>query len=254
MSESQAVESASLEALVETGMLPLESLHPGGLATTAELARACGIQKGSAVLDVAAGTGETACFLAETLGAAVTGVDRSVKMVRRSTAKAEARDLDVRFEQGDATDLPFADETFDAAICECTLCFLDKPRVLGEMARVVRTGGHVGMHDLYWKKGAPVNQIRALADLEGEEPETVEGWQRLFENAGLGGRQVLDLSDVKARWMRDSRKQLGWFGQLALSARIVRRWGVGGAWRVLRSERVFSSPHLGYLIMVGGKG
>ncbi len=58
------------------------------------------------------------------------------------------------FKNADAADLPFNDAEFDAAICECTLCFLDKPRVLGEMARVVRPGGCVGMHDLYWKEGA----------------------------------------------------------------------------------------------------
>ncbi|MGD8729016.1 MAG: class I SAM-dependent methyltransferase, partial [Gemmatimonadota bacterium] len=87
----------------------------------------------------------------------------------------------------------------------------------------------------------------------GEEPETLQGWRALFDDAGLQRIETVDKSDVKSRWMRDSRKQLGWWGQLALTARIVKRWGLRGAFRVLRSERVFSSTHLGYAIVVGTK-
>lgn len=61
------------------------------------------------------------------------------------------------------------------AICECTLCFLDKRRVLDEMVRVVRSGGYVGMHDLYWKKGASEVSKRTLAEIEGENPVTLGG-------------------------------------------------------------------------------
>jgi len=253
MPGSPTAESASLESLVETGMLPLESLHPGGLRTTLELAAACGIGQGTAVLDVASGTGETLCFLSESLGAEVRGVDRSGQMVRRAEAKAVSRGLEIPVEQADAADLPFPDHTFDAAICECTLCFLDKPRVLAEMARVVRPGGYVGMHDLYWKEGAPEHLARTLAHIEGERPETLAGWRALFEQAGLRQLVTIDKSAVKARWMRESRRQLGWLGQIALTVRIVRRWGFSGAWRVLRSEQVFGSPFLGYAIAVGRK-
>ncbi len=58
-------------------MLPLESLHPGGLSLTRELSVLCAIGAGSRVVDVACGTGETACFLAESLGARVIGLDHS---------------------------------------------------------------------------------------------------------------------------------------------------------------------------------
>jgi len=244
---------ASLEALVETGMLELDSLHPGGLETTRELVRACGIERGACVLDVASGTGETACLVADELGARVTGVDYSEEMVRRARAKADERGLDVRFERADAASLPIEDATFDAVICECTLCLLDKSRVLAEMARVVRPGGVVGMHDLCWKEGAPERLKRSLAEIESERPETLAGWRRLFEAAGLEDVRTVDKSDAKARWMRDSRHQIGIVGQVRLTWRILRRWGLRGALRVLRSESVFSSRHLGYAIVVGRK-
>ena len=234
-------------------MLVLESLHPGGLATTEQLANLCNIRRGAAVLDVASGTGETACFLADTFGARVVAVDRSDEMIRRARAKASARGLEVTFKNADAANLPFGDAAFDAAICECTLCFLDKPRVLGEMARVVRPGGRVGMHDLCWKDGAPDSLKRALKEIEREEPETSEGWRRLFEGAGLVEITADDRSEVMSRWMQESRTQLGVTGQIVLVMRIIRRWGLRGAWKVLRSERVFSSDLLGYVLVVGTK-
>ena len=63
--QEPVVNRPSLEGLVETGMLKLESLHPGGLDLSRELAELCKVQEGDDVLDVASGTGETACFLAE---------------------------------------------------------------------------------------------------------------------------------------------------------------------------------------------
>ena len=42
-------------------------------------------------------------------------------------------------------------------------------------------------------------------------------------------------------------------GMLSLVPKILRRWGVRGVLRILRSERVFASNHLGYVLVVGFK-
>ena len=77
----------SLENLIETLDLGEEVLHPGGLKTTRELAELCHIGNASRVLDVASGTGETACFLAETYYGQVVGIDFSEAMVQRRGKK-----------------------------------------------------------------------------------------------------------------------------------------------------------------------
>jgi SAM-dependent methyltransferase len=246
-------DQASLEALVETGLLPLQSLHPGGLALTDELAQLCGIGSGSRVLDVASGTGESACYVAQHFGASVQGVDRSAAMLQRAAAKAAAQDLSIEFTAGDAAHLPFEDALFDAVLCECTLCFLDKRQVLAEMARVVRSGGCVGMHDLCWQPDTPASLQHRLAAMEGERPETLAGWRSLFAQVGLIDIRAVDRSALKAGWMRDSRRQLGVVGQLRLAGRILRRWGLRGALRILQAERLFARSELGYAIVVGTK-
>ena len=179
----ETVEQASLENLVETGLLEVEILHPGGLALAQELAELCKIQTGTEVLDVACGTGETGCFLTERFGARVVGLDWSQQMIRHAEQKVQARGLQVELRKGDAHHLPFPDASFDVVICECTLCLLDKEQVLGEMVRVVMPGGRVGMHDLCWQADAPEELQQTLAEIEGARPETLQGWQRLFGQA-----------------------------------------------------------------------
>jgi SAM-dependent methyltransferase len=249
--EKLGPEEASLESLIETELLKVQSLHPGGLELTEELAELCQVGRGTEVLELACGTGESACFLAERRGARVVGLDRSPHMIRRAEQKARAKGLEVEFREADARHLPFPDAAFDVAICECTLCLLDKQQVLGEMVRVVRPGGHVGMHDACWRENTPDALKQTLAEIEGERPETLDGWRQLFTRAGLAEIQAVDKSSLIPRWMKESRAQLGPIGQLVLAWKIIRRWGIRGLRRILRSERVFSSEQLGYGIVVG---
>ncbi len=150
MPGEQNPQRASLEALVESGDLGLPTLHPGGLGLTRELAELCHVGPGKSLLDVASGTGESACYLAESFGCRVTGIDHSAFMVETATQKARDRKLEIRFQQADAHHLPFEAGTFEVVISECTTCALDKPQAISEMVRVARPGGYVGISDLYW--------------------------------------------------------------------------------------------------------
>lgn len=251
MSDKTANSGPSIEQLLESGMLQAEILHPGGLEITRELADLCAIGPEKRVLDVASGSGDAACFLAENFQCAV--VDASEFMIDRAKKKAQSRNLDIDIQQGDAHSLPFEDGTFDAVISECTTCVLDKQRAVREMARVAKPGGRVGIHDLCWKESSPDDLKQRLAEFEGERPETLDGWKRLFEGAGLTDIVTEDKSDLIASWTRDVKKQLGLTGQLRIYWKILRRWGFGGLRRIKNSEQVFRSEHLGYGLIVGTK-
>lgn len=244
---------ASLENLIEREDLGLDVLHPGGLDITQELAQLCHISKGTTVLDVAAGTGETACYLATHLGAQVVGVDLSDHMLERSKRKAEQRKLAIDFKKGDAHQLPFADDTFDAVISECTTCLLDKERAIREMVRVAKPHGLVGIHDICWRQNTPEALKKRLVDAEGERPETLEDWKRLFEKAGLLDVKTVDKSSLVPLWVSSIKKNLGFAKQLAILFRIVKIWGVGGLRNAWESQRIFQSKYTGYGIIIGRK-
>jgi demethylmenaquinone methyltransferase / 2-methoxy-6-polyprenyl-1,4-benzoquinol methylase len=114
-------------------------LHHQWRRRAADLAQ---IGPGSRVLDVATGTGDLALELSRRVapGGEVVGSDFSEQMLERARAKAPA----LRFEWGNAMELPYADGEFDAATVGFgARNFSDLDRGLAEMARVVRPGGRV---------------------------------------------------------------------------------------------------------------
>ena len=243
----------SLENLIEGENFGLEILHPGGLNTTNELAQICNIGKDSFVLDVASGTGESACFLTERLGARVIGIDASEFMVERATEKARQRGLNIEFKNGDAHNLPFPNDTFDAVISECTVCLLNKKKVIREMLRVVKPGGYVGIHDICWKEDTSERFKKRLAEIEGERPETLDGWKALFEDAGFVDIKGVDKSELIPLWVKEEMRELGIMGGIKIVSKVFKNWGLAGLRDVLESERIFQSKHTGYAIIVGRK-
>jgi ubiquinone/menaquinone biosynthesis C-methylase UbiE len=243
----------SLEKLIENADIGIEILHPGGLGITRELAELCHIARDSRVLDVASGTGESACFLAETFGCRVTGVDLSGFMIERARRKALERGLEIEFLEGNAHELPFEADTFDAVISECTVCLLDKERAIREMARVVRSGAYMGIHDICWKSDAPESMKQRLAEMEGERPETLQGWNWLFDGAGLIDVITVDKSELIREWSNEVERMIGFAGKMKIFFKALRLWGPGGLSAILKSERIFRSEYMGYGIIVGRK-
>ena len=243
----------SLENLLESGAIELESLHPGGLTTTQELAELCHVNEKTTLLDVASGTGESACFLVDEFHCKATGLDASEILLEQAREKALQQGFDVEFRLGDAHDLPFDDQSFDVVISECTTCVLDKQRAIAEMVRVVKLGGYVGIHDICWQEDTPEKLKNRLGDIEDEYPETLAGWIDLFQEAGLENCKGIDRSGKMPDWMKSGRKKLGIKGQLKIARTVYNAWRLKGLLTIFESERIFSNKHTGYGIIVGQK-
>jgi ubiquinone/menaquinone biosynthesis C-methylase UbiE len=103
-----------------------------------------GLRPGQSLLDVAAGTGRIATFLAEQ-GLQVTALDLTRNMLQQARLRSEAAAFDgVHFVEGNGRMLPFADAQFDAVIAIRFLhlfpAALHGP-FIQEMWRVLRPGG-----------------------------------------------------------------------------------------------------------------
>ena len=104
-----------------------------------------GITPGMKVLDVACGTGNSAIPAARR-GAQVIGVDIAPNLLEQARARAQAEDLGVRFEEGDAEQLAFPDGEFDLVVSVFGAMFAPRPeRVAAELTRVCRSGGRIVM-------------------------------------------------------------------------------------------------------------
>jgi SAM-dependent methyltransferase len=117
-------------------------------------------------------------------------VDLSEANVGHATGAAHSADLagQVRFEVGDAERLGVDAGSFDAAVCECALCtFPEKPTAVGELARVLKPGGRLGITDV------TADAQRLPAELTGlgariaciADARTLHEYEALLAAAGL---------------------------------------------------------------------
>jgi ubiquinone/menaquinone biosynthesis C-methylase UbiE len=107
------------------------------------LVRHAGIASGMQVLDVACGTGVVALTAAR-LGAKVTGVDLTPKLIERARENASIMGLDVQFVENDVEALPFGDAVFDVVVSQFGHMFAPRPEMaISEMLRVLKPGGTI---------------------------------------------------------------------------------------------------------------
>lgn len=239
-----------------------ESYHPGGAALTRRLAEAVGLSAGDDVVDVASGPGTSALLLAREYSAAVTGVDLGALSVDAANARAVDAGVEgsgaglVRFVVGDAERLPLPDASLDVVVSECALCtFPDKAAAAGEMARVLRVGGRVGITDVVIESESLDSE---LADLAGwiaclADARPVAGYRAILSSAGLDtvvverhDKALMDMIDtIDARI-----SALAMVGAEALSGVDL----VGVRRRVAAARRAVSEGTAGYVLIVATRG
>jgi sarcosine/dimethylglycine N-methyltransferase len=136
----------------------LDQFHTRGLAATAELAKLAGITADMSVLDVGAGVGGPARFLAATIGCQVMGVDLSdpfVDAARYLTGRT-GQSGQVSFQTASALQLPFDDGRFDAVLLQhVAMNISDRPRLYREIRRVLKQGGRFATFDVVSNNAEP---------------------------------------------------------------------------------------------------
>ena len=110
------------------------------------LVRLVDVQSGESVLDVACGNGNTA-ITARRKGANVTGIDITSELLERAAEEEKIALLDsIVWNEGDAQNLPFEDESFDVVLSTFGHMFAPQPELVSkEMIRVAKKGGRIGL-------------------------------------------------------------------------------------------------------------
>lgn len=142
-----------------------EQIHIGGLASSMNLADRAGIATGSRGVDLCCCNGAGMRFLVRFRDVAhMTGVDATERVVERGRRRTADEGLSdrVEFIVGDASGNDLADESADFVWGEDAWCYVeDKAKLIGEAARIARSGGTIAFTD--WVLGG-----RAMSDQESE--------------------------------------------------------------------------------------
>jgi ubiquinone/menaquinone biosynthesis C-methylase UbiE len=128
---------------------------------------------GKRLLEVSCGAGGGASYIMRNLGpASYTGLDLNPASIEKCRERHKLPGLD--FVQGNAEDLPFPDQSFDAVInVEASHQYPHFPRFLAEVARVLRPGGHFLYTDsrrapviAEWEAALAESPLRQIAETD----------------------------------------------------------------------------------------
>lgn len=169
-----------------------------------------GIRPGMKVLDLGCGDGTTALPAARR-GAEVLGVDIAANLVAAGTARAAAAGLlNLRFQQGDASDLEgIDDDRFDLVVSLFGAMFAPRPHdVAPEMVRVTRPGGRIVMGN--WIPGDPTLVAQILKISAAYTPPPPEGFispvswgveSEVRDRFGAAGISTENIACERAAWV-----------------------------------------------------
>lgn len=211
-------------ALTPEDLFDLDQDHYGGLPAVEALAKRAAIGRGSRVLDVCAGLGGPARFLAWRFECVATGIDLNAGRIAGARRLTRLCGLErvVPFVRGDATALPFRRGVFDACVSqEAWLHIENKAAVVAECHRVLRPGGRLAFTDwIAHPRLADLERARLREWMAATTVQTLDGYRRLLAQSGF---TEIEAEDLSASWSRILRQRREMFR--SLRGETVARFG-----------------------------
>ena len=153
-------ESLNTAELIKEALAPIEELHLRGSAATFELAQKVDLNEKMKVLDIGSGIGGPARKLASRFGCHVTGLDLSKEYCRAAEVINDHIGLrnKIKIQQGNALEMPFNDDAFDAAFLQHVLMNIeDKSRLFSQVSRILRPKGRLAINTVCFGIKSPVH-------------------------------------------------------------------------------------------------
>jgi ubiquinone/menaquinone biosynthesis C-methylase UbiE len=185
----------------------VDEFHIRGRRATLELAQSLNLGSTSHVLEIGSGLGGPARTLTETYGCRVTGVDLTPAFCDAAVTLSGWVGLGdrVAFRQGDATNLPFSDGEFDAAMTiHVAMNIAAKDKMYAEARRVLKPGSRFTVYDVLQGEGGdvlfPVPWAREPSISHLATPDAMVA---LLSGAGFKILDTQDSTEESQRWFEE---------------------------------------------------
>jgi sarcosine/dimethylglycine N-methyltransferase len=194
-------ERGTLDGLRPDELFLHDQDHYGGLAANDDLAKCAQISAGTKVVDLCAGLGGPARYLAYRYGAFVTGIELTPARVAGATELTQRVGLSdkVKVVEGDVTTLPLASDSQDAVVSqEALLHVAEYSRALSEAYRVLRPGGRFAFTN--WIAHQPLSTENARLLWDGMAAATLISIDRHAELLRSVGFAIDKIDDETDAW------------------------------------------------------
>lgn len=178
-----------IEGLTPDDLSAVDEFHGRGRTATTELAGLLKIAARDRVIDVGCGLGGPSRFLAHRFGCKVSGIDLTPGFIRTAQMLTRLLKLEhlVDHQVASALDLPFPDQSFDVVWSQnVAMNIADRRRYYGEMRRVLKPGGRLGISEvLAGSGGVPLLPAPWASDPAASHCFAEGEVRRMMQESGL---------------------------------------------------------------------
>jgi cyclopropane fatty-acyl-phospholipid synthase-like methyltransferase len=222
--------------------------HVGGLEFVEALSQKAGVNANMTILDIGAGLGGAARYLAFRHGCKVHGLDVTAKRVQEANALTQMTNLThlVTFQVGDALTVDLPERKFDLLWGQNSWIHIaDKEKLLHRWSTILQAHGIIALEDISLRSqpapGGQEGELTQLEDIWQSKIEPVEHWTTILADLGFEISLQEDLSEAVVPWfsslsertkIANAHEIQGW--KLAIQLALT---GVIGYFRVIAKKK-----------------
>ena len=193
-------------------LAPVDEFHIGGRQASEDFICQLELSADDYTLDIGCGLGGTSRFVASRVGCRVTGIDLTPEFVSTGQSLCDWVGLSdqVELHQGDATEMPFADESFDAAfMLHVGMNITNKAGLFAEVYRLIKPGALFGIFDVMQTSDEPLTYPVPWSSVPGTSAlATQDQYVKALEQTGFDIIKIRDRRDFAAEFFAETRRQM----------------------------------------------
>jgi len=193
-------------------LAPVDEFHIGGRQASEDFISQLDLSADDHALDVGCGIGGTSRFVANRFGCRVTGIDLTPEFVSTGQTLCDWVGLSgqVELHQGDATAMPFTDESFDAAfMLHVGMNIANKGDLFAEVYRLIKPGAFFGVYDVMKTSDETLTYPVPWSSVPGTSAlSTLEQYTEALAQTGFDIIKIRDRREFAAEFFAETRRRM----------------------------------------------